>query len=145
YSQDRRRAGEAAAAAAGGAARASRRWARPGASAAAARRRGQRRERCRAHARLRARLLHALRDPARARGGVRRVPGADLLLIGGMETSRRPAPGAAPRSRLRSAETMILLQDAVHVEPEAALSLGSIAWRLGLAFFLVAANGFFVA
>jgi CBS domain containing-hemolysin-like protein len=40
---------------------------------------------------------------------------------------------------------MILLQEAAHVEPEAALSVGSIMWRLGLAFFLVAANGFFVA
>jgi CBS domain containing-hemolysin-like protein len=39
---------------------------------------------------------------------------------------------------------MIPLQEAAHA-PEAALSLGSIAWRLGLAFFLVAANGFFVA
>jgi CBS domain containing-hemolysin-like protein len=37
-----------------------------------------------------------------------------------------------------------LLQEAA-LEPEVTLGIGSIVWRLGLAFFLVAANAFFVA
>jgi hypothetical protein len=40
---------------------------------------------------------------------------------------------------------MILDLVALQTEAEAVMSIGSVAWRLGLAFVLVAANGFFVA
>ena len=60
-----------------------------------------------AHSRLRARLLHAVRDPRGARGGVRRVPRAGLLL-----TARE-----TPRSRRSGGRSYFDAQYLLEYEP----------------------------